>query len=113
MIKKFISESRKKGYQDEEIKKSLLSAGFNSELIEDELKKKSYLWIVLIVIIITLGIIAIVYLDNSCDTDNDCGSGVCLNGKCAVNVGMVNCQYNSNCEEGYDCYKCLSASAGI
>ena len=55
----------------------------------------------------------IVYLDNSCDTDNDCGSGVCLNGKCAVNVGMVNCQYDINCEEGYDCYKCLSASAGI
>ncbi|MBS3162306.1 hypothetical protein J4467_00085 [Candidatus Woesearchaeota archaeon] len=113
MIKKFILESRKKGYNDDEIKKSLLSAGFNSELIEDELNKKSYWWLVLIVLIIVFGIVAIIYLDNSCNIDSDCGSGVCVSGKCAVNVGMVNCQQEVNCEEGFDCFKCLSASAGI
>ncbi len=112
MIRKFISESRKKGYDDEVIRNSLLEAGFDSGLIEKELRK-SYWWILMIVIIIILGIVAIFYLDNSCESDSDCSRGYCLEGKCAVNIGMLNCEKNVVCDSGYDCYKCLSASAGI
>ena len=112
MIKKFIVESKEKGYNDEQIKNALLDAGYDSEFVEHELKKNSYWWVVLIFLIVVFGVMLILFLDDGCVVDSECSSESCANGKCVVNNGMMNCQA-VQCEEGFECYKCITASAGI
>jgi len=118
----YIHKYRKEGFRDEEIRTALIKSKVSSSLIDEgfTLSKNTHRSLTWAFLCIGLGILLLLILlffflngsssssSSDCSEEQDCPQGAfCSQGTCVEQIGMLNCQIEENCDNGYSCYKCI------
>ena len=119
-ISDYVEKYKSLGYSEEQIKSSLIKSNIPLDLVESYFVKKEvvskkigvilFFGIVIFVLIVLLILFSFIS-SGDCSDDGVCSKGyVCSDNQCVQKMGVLNCQVDVSCEEGYDCYKCLKES---
>ena len=121
-VSSYVRTHRENGYSSQEIREALLKSGVPQDIIEKYLPSahvfvsRSWFFVLLALFVLFVVLTVVVlfhYLPSSspaCASDSNCPSGShCSEGRCQVQIGLINCQIESDCAQGYSCYKCLES----